>query len=742
MPKNKVHPGTGKLIEGWQYDKRSWPSEDNDYTTKISALTNVDLSEVDEENFQSGIGSGEDCKVKELNDELHTGFIKNRIPKVNHGAWFDHSKEYYLYSDYIRSQYPLFGILMTGLSYVDMAEFPKEGVPITARTYTWDADQEEYATFIDYKKQVYFTGSKPTPTSARLSTWNPNTKTIITGNIDDVKNEFVLLYEGYSTPRIVFNKDVIVAVGENVVSGANLLNLEEMGLADGSNNQIFHTKYSPLDKTQDIEVFTYTSDINTYQEWTVRLNEELTGSGFECKVDSDLGIIQFGNTDDGDVIPPDTAHVLVRYSYTVDVSYETPDTNFIHSARNKQAEVNPMLRFNDRGFIFIGRSEEIPASISLEADAELISLNSYGPADIGNALVALRATVLTGAGNPVEHARVTFELLDTPNIGNFTNGIGEIDTFTNESGVATGYYNTPNSIDDVSEFIPIAQYATSAGNTILTTQNIKVSTTQREVFLYSVWKDDPFQGIDIGDNDDLDAGLITPELSDFYKDFFTEDEIYGPTGLDSGSGDPSGALQTGASWWENRRRLLQALMTPTSYNRALRNGRKQIIAHWDATALDPHYDLAGAFVPLAPTTIVNIGPDATDNTVQYTGVVLTAPGTGDLDGYLLISPSNVSVRAFVYDEFSDKIIYSNTIDIQLRIPPALNGTVYIDDFNNIPANTVPYVLNSGDNGKMIPLGFKIRQTGVTLASAIQGVTYLDINEPAILNITFNIDKIE
>ncbi len=184
-------------------------------------------------------------------------------------------------------------------------------------------------------------------------------------------------------------------------------------------------------------------------------------------------------------------------------------------------------------------------------------------------------------------------------------------------------------------------------------------------------------------------------------------------------------------------------MTPTSYNRVLRNGRKQIVATWDATALDPHYDLSGAFVPLSPTSVTNIGPASTDNEVQYDGIVLTAPGTGDLDGYLLISPTVVSVRAYVYNEYADKVIYSNTISIELKIPDALNGTVYIDDVNNVPEDVVSYTLaDPGDNGKILPLGFKIRQTGVTLGSAIQGVTYLDINRPAILNITFNVDKIE
>lgn len=734
-----AHPGTGKQIVGWEYDSRTWPSDDNDNVAVMPALSNADLSLISKEDFQSGIGSGEDCKVESIEDTLISGFIRNWYPKVKHGTWYDQDRPYYLYADFHRSQYALFANIMSGVSFIDMAELPKEGVPILARIYIWNETEEEYLTYINFERKVHFTGLKTTPTSPRLSTWNSNSKQVIFGNIDTTKNEFILLYDGYTIPRILFNNNVLTTIGSTVSSGADLVALETLGTTSGADKIYFHTKYTPIDKTQTVEVYTYTTDIDTYQLWTCRLNGTLTHSGHECTVDTDLGIVEFGGTTSGDVVPPANATVLIRYTYTAEVIYETQDTNELHTAFNLNGDVNPLTRTNNRGFIIINRNEEIPMNVVLTADEPLISANLYGPVDIGNQLIPIHATVTTGNGTPVEHIKVTFDITNTIATGHFTNGTNIISTYTNDKGIATTYYDTPASIDDVSEFIPIAQYSTTGGNTILTTALINVSATQREVFLYSVWKDDPYQGINIGSQATLDSALLTTQLSDYYKQFFIDESIYGPTGLDPGTGLPEGLLQSGASWWENRRRILTKILTPVSYNRAVRNGRKQIVATWSSTALDPHYHETGAFVPLQPTSIVNTGPSA--NAIHYNGVVLTAPGTGDLDGYLLISPTAVSIKATVYDQFSDKTITSNTITVQLKISDALNGTVFIDDINAIPANTVPYVLNSGDNGKILPLGFKIRQTGNTLASAIQAVTYIDMNPQAIRNITFNVDKI-
>jgi hypothetical protein len=738
---NKVHPGTGNQIAGWQYDKRRWPSSDNDYTTNVPSLTNADLSGIDSSNYQSGVGPNDQCKVLSLLDLLSIGFTNRRIPVVKNGFWYDHEKEYYLYSDYIHSQYALAGNVTSGCNYVDLVEYPKEGVPILGRIYLWDSINEEYLIYKNYERKLHLSGTKPTPTSNRLSTWDNNSKQVIFANIDSSLDEFTVIYDGFTLPRILFNKAVGIVVGNNVSVGNDLLTLELVGTADGTDKNLFNTKYSPLDKTQSIEVFTYTTNINSYQQWTTRLNTSLVHTGHECIIDTDLGTVQFGSVSDGDVIPPANAKVLIRYTATAEITYESNDSNMHLTAYNKKADVNPISHTNNRGFLIIKRQEDKIFNIALACDAPLISPDVYGPVDIGSILTKLTATVTKKNGNPIENTNVVFTILDTPITGNFTNGTGSINTYTNHLGKAIAYYNPPNSIDQISEIIPLSQFSTSGGNTILTTTSMKVSSSMNETFLYSVWKDDPFQGIDIGDQATLDSGLLTTELSDFYKQFFIDNEIFGPTGIDPDTGEPSGLLQSGASWWENRRRLFSYILTPVSYNRALRNGRKQIVATWSSSALDPHFHETGAFIPLAPTSVVNVGT-AVQNDIHYNGVTLTAPGTGDLDSYMVISTANLTIQASAYDEFLDKIIYSNIITIELKIPDALNGTYNITDINSVPPNTVPYILNTGDNGKILPLGFKVRQTGNTLASAIQAVTYIDINQPASINLTFNVDIIQ
>src|SRR3990167_6971872 len=72
-----VHPGTNESIKGWRWDDRIWPGEDTDYNTFIPVLPNIDLTGVDEENFQSGTGTGTDCTVEDIKLIAKSGVIEH-----------------------------------------------------------------------------------------------------------------------------------------------------------------------------------------------------------------------------------------------------------------------------------------------------------------------------------------------------------------------------------------------------------------------------------------------------------------------------------------------------------------------------------------------------------------------------------------------------------------------------------------------------------------------------------------
>ena len=91
------HPGTGKTIEGWKWDKRTWPSEieikANDYAPSIfDPSTNF----LDETYFTTGIGDNNDLKLLAITEEIAAN-IRYWTPKIQHGHFYIHDQEWYLY---------------------------------------------------------------------------------------------------------------------------------------------------------------------------------------------------------------------------------------------------------------------------------------------------------------------------------------------------------------------------------------------------------------------------------------------------------------------------------------------------------------------------------------------------------------------------------------------------------------------------------------------------------------------
>ena len=95
------------------------------------------------------------------------------------------------------------------------------------------------------------------------------------------------------------------------------------------------------------------------------------------------------------------------------------------------------------------------------------------------------------------------------------------------------------------------------------------------------------------------------------------------------------------------------------------------------------------------------------------------------------------IQAQTVNTITGAIIKSNIIEIQLAIPDALNGTKFIDDINTLPSGLVPYILDASNNDTILPLGWKLK-SGITLASALNAVTYVDINYLPELSMTFTI----
>lgn len=730
-----VHPGTGNLIEGWHWDDRTFPSDDNDYSSVVPTIHNPVLSGIDNLNFQSGIGNPKDLEVLSIDNVLRSGITENWASVINHGYFYQNRTQGYLFSDAVRTEYPsVSGVTVSGYSQTVLQEFPKNSAPIKARSWIWNPSTNQYSTDIEYQKKVYFTGERDSLTAARKTTYDPSKEQILWNNIDTTKEEFVVIYSGDNKPYVLFNDNIHRTIGTSVVVGSDLLHLELLGVSSGVEKQIFHTKYSPIDTTASIQLFTF-PNTSTWTQWNVLRSGQFTHIGNQVRLDPDLGIFIFGAANEGNAIPTSGHNIGVRYTTTAELLYEPQYTTDDITAFDKQANINPLVKVNNRGFIVLKNNEIAPANITLSVNLPQISLNLFGPQDIGSQYLKTIATVTSKTGEVIEGLPVTFYLIDNPAVGKFTNGLSKINSITNENGQAFTYYNPPKSIDDISELVTVSGYATSGGNTTLTTNTIKVTSNIKDIYLYKVWKDDALLGVDLGDQASLDAGYITSGLQTFYQSFFQDEGIFGTLGVDVGTN----LTTSGIADWEQRHRIINGLLTPKNYNRLLRNGRKQIVSFFDTGAMDPHFNEFGALRPLQPNTIVNTTGRTYKTT--YNSVVLTSP-SGDLDGYLLISPCDILMQASVYDEINDVTLYSNTVTVRLHIPDYLNGTVNITNINLLPSGIVPYVLSAGlHNNKILPLGWRLKSTGDTFASAIAGVTYIDINTKPDITMSFNVDII-
>ena len=149
-----VHPGTGKFIEGWHWDDRTFPSEDNDYSANVPTIHNPVLSGIDDSNFQSGIGSPEDLEVVAIDDIVRSGVAENWAPVINHGYFYQNRDHGYLFSDAVRTEYPsVSGVTTSGYSHIVLQEFPKNSAPIKARSWTWNTSTNQYDIDIEYSKR-------------------------------------------------------------------------------------------------------------------------------------------------------------------------------------------------------------------------------------------------------------------------------------------------------------------------------------------------------------------------------------------------------------------------------------------------------------------------------------------------------------------------------------------------------------------------------------------------------------
>jgi len=644
---NEEHPGSNKKIEGWKWDKRTWPTT-REFNAAAFAPTIWDPSlAIEQDYFQSGYGSNADLLLLSIEDVQASG-SHVWAPKIHHGHFYVYDEEWILFSDSYQQEYFTADHVISGQQYLDMKYDYKPGRPLQVRRYNFNTHLGRHFVEDDFRKKVEFTES---------------------GTDLEFKVDF-----DYSPPRIWLNGEYNTAIGGPVttVSGvpdaADILALELVGISDGTPEQQFYLNYSPVDPSQELELWVWKGAASTAEQWDLISGvAPFVSSGLHAKIDRDHGILTFGDFDEvtgegAGKIPGSGYLIGMHYTKSLTLNYE-PFFGCNHILA-KSADVNPVAGSTRQGFVQILTQSADPAIISLEAELGTNSLGEY-LIDLGNNTGRLIATVRDSAQGVLEGEEVTFEILP-PTVGSFGAALSIISALTNSNGEARTVYNAPTTIEDVGQ--PTTDIVAGSGTTVIEVEGITHPGTVSGLYLYKIHEWDP------------PLGIPEDRLDEYYDGFFAEEGI------------TEGATATQA--WEEEHRTIHELYKPTTYDSVsdLKTGKKTIIvAQGRGDVINPHtgnFD-TGAWAPLYATTVESIGTqDIPALRMIYSGVELSEIGlpAGDrTKAYFVVGDAKTRIRAYVTNKRTKKRIYSNVIGVRVTVPEAVNGTYFTDLLSNVPS---------------------------------------------------------
>lgn len=711
-------PGVGNDIDGWHFDERRWGGVlDENEAHFVPVLWDPSTIGV-ADNIKTGIGDNNDLLVTSISlveDDSDTVWR----PRVLHGYYYAEDEEFYLYSDDGLIDYVTFsGVTASGLgNSLQLSRTPKAGIPINVTGYEWDESTGAYLPNGPVRARTQFTGQFTT--SGELLAQDGNT--IFWENINISEKEW-FLDATTSPPTAIFNQQIAEQIGgyHTTVSGltaAQVSRLDTVGISNGQESQFFHLKYSPIDTNSEVRFYSEFLDTDHRTYTTV---EDFTFSGVdEVKIDYDLGIAEFGTVASGGV-PPYGSTLMATYFKTVGIEYEPEDTrDYIEDV---DADLNSVRRFTGDGFVFLRNRALDVSKLELSAVLPEISSDFFGPLLLGNSFASVQATALSKDDEVIEGQAINFEIIGVE-IGSF-GAAQSTEAITNGNGTATTLYNPPRTIEQLGG-VTDSPIFTASGTDLFLEDYLPSSSTDT-LFLFQVARED------------LILGIPKAELIDYYTTYVTEDGSVGPE-LDISLGDGyewvTGAIADQITWdiWH---RTTHDLAVPATYEpEDLRTGKKSVISQFDTDAVNPHTGTTPAIVPIQPTTLeltdsgTNVSFDVT-----LSDITVSSPQRS----YLVIGPTKVTMRATTVNERTGNLIISNTIEVLIDLPDASKGLLDIDAINSVPSGlltraeyydqaTIDLEEVSLTASGLLPVGFRLRSPGISLASALDGVTFLDLN---------------
>lgn len=710
------HPGTGLKIEGWKWDGAIWPSysELSDYSYIPTIFDSGD--HLPEYLFQSGAGYEDDIKMEDcklLKRGMHTsssvidpetGALKEYsskdfwTPQILTGDYFIYNKRWYLFSDqHITEQLAV--SLNNSPGEHPLLYVPKDDpvTPIFIRRFARDKETSRLYV-IKELEQHFYNGVAP---DYDTSDFDPATLSASEFYVD-VDNGFpVKIFTSSSLANETKTENISVTPETSKVS-LETFPVEFISITDQSGNVIL----SPL-----------------AAGWTI---------------DKDLGEIKLPENHGA-------TELTINYKETYSVIYEPSFASNTVSAY--RANVNPLYNAINRGFVQITTEILDPYSIELTSDlpSETTALGaSTYDLELGNNVGKLIAKVKNKVGTLLEGIRVYFEW-----------GLPEdLSSITDSNGEAFMYYSSPNTLEEIGEYFPVPATPAISDLTInFTSEGIPEGTNVEEIWIFALDHLDEMSGLKdqaavneyyLGGNEISgylsEEGLpADAEIEKSYRKYNFPDidnPDVNPISIAS-LNDNTGDLTVG------RRKMMLKQQTDSVYINPKTNTR--------ADENNP------VWWPIHP--------------VAYAGGVLsyliddipTGTNAESVNSYFIVSNQKRRIRAYAISGAGERV-YSNYITVKIKIPDTFNGTFYksvlqepflsglLREYQELPMKAEPtdldtywhpegsYPNDDGSNptapvfltlpdptsaGGKIPVGFRIKTQGVTVASFLDQVTFIN-----------------
>ena len=482
--KNLPHIGTEYDTDGFKWDQRNWPTDDEKKATaSLPTLWDASIGGVDYDTFQSGIGSKNDLEFKEVTLERVNNSYR-WAPIVSHGYYYRYYNERYLYSSesiagtlsleetvnsqLVNTHYYFFGL--------------KQFIPVSSHIYRRNDYEGVHVIDVNIRQRSTFSGL--IVDGVELDTVGSG-DLIIWANVDTSKAEFII---NKVNERFIFNKVFTERVGIYSLTPTvdDVVSCELIGEGSGVEGTVLMSKYFPI-LSADAAIYVYDPIDATFEEWTIVSDITQSTSGDkDAELDYDTGVVIFGDGVTFGSIPPAMSRVYMTYQKTAKIEYEPETSSDEHISR---LDINPLRLGINRGFIFLSESESFLSKIEVSVDKPNIGENLYGPVYIGGDYAIISATAYNASGQTLPNINVTFDIASGQS--------GYINGQQQPAEVVTDYRGRAfvqfNSITDLTSVSVVSSDLDGAGTTLTLPSSTFGWVATNDVYTFQLRDDDSLQ---------------------------------------------------------------------------------------------------------------------------------------------------------------------------------------------------------------------------------------------------------